>query len=182
MNRLPLLDPATATGPAADLFSSVQSAFGTIPHFAKAMANSPALLDGYLRLSAALGQGVLPAALRELIAIAVADANACTYCLSAHIYLARHVAKLSDEEIESARHAESGDPRTRAVLRFASAVNAGRGIVSDADMAAARAAGLDNEAIAEIIGQVALNVLTNYFNSAADVEVDFPVVEPHVPV
>ncbi len=40
-----------------------------------------------------------------------------------------------------------------------------------------RTAGASDEEIAETIGQVALNVLTNFFNKAADVEIDFPVVE-----
>jgi hypothetical protein len=33
-----------------------------------------------------------------------------------------------------------------------------------------------NAETAETIGHVALNVLTNYFNKAADVAIDFPVV------
>ena len=32
--------------------------------------------------------------------------------------------------------------------------------------------------IAETIGHVALNVLTNYFNNVAHTEIDFPLVEP----
>jgi len=41
---------------------------------------------------------------------------------------------------------------------------------------AARAAGLSDSEIAEVVGNVALNVLTNYFNKAADVDIDFPLV------
>lgn len=182
MSRLPAVDPATATGRAAELLPAVQAAFGTIPNFAKVMANSPAVLGGYLQLSATFGAGVLPFALRELLAIAVAEANTCTYCLSAHVYVARHVAGVPDGEIAAARRGDGDDPRTRAVLRLALAVNAGRGHVADADFAEARAAGLGDEEIAEIIGNVALNVLTNYYNSATDVEVDFPVVVPGQPL
>jgi hypothetical protein len=39
-----------------------------------------------------------------------------------------------------------------------------------------RAAGFRNGEIAEIIAHVAPNVLTNYFNIATDVEIDFPKV------
>ena len=50
--------------------------------------------------------------------------------------------------------------------------------MSDRHVAAAREAGLTDAELSDIVGHVALNVLTNYFNKAFDVEVDFPVVEP----
>ncbi len=42
--------------------------------------------------------------------------------------------------------------------------------------AAVRGAGFSEGEIAEILAHVALNVFTNYFNVAADVEIDFPKV------
>ena len=65
-----------------------------------------------------------------------------------------------------------------AALRFARAVNEKRGGVSDHDLAEVRAAGYDDAEIAAIVGHVALNVLTNYFNRVARTEIDFPEVEP----
>jgi alkylhydroperoxidase/carboxymuconolactone decarboxylase family protein YurZ len=62
----------------------------------------------------------------------------------------------------------------RPILAFATAVNDGRGTVTGEHLAAARAAGLSDEEIAETIGHVALNVLTNYFNKAVGVAFDFP--------
>ena len=61
---------------------------GVTPNMTKAMANSAALLKGYLDLSGALGKGVVHPATREQIAIAVAQDNACSYCLSAHVQVA----------------------------------------------------------------------------------------------
>jgi len=51
-----------------------------------------------------------------------------------------------------------------------------RGDVSDAQLAAARAAGITDGEVAEVVVHVALNVLTNYFNVLARTEVDFPPV------
>jgi uncharacterized peroxidase-related enzyme len=119
---------------------------------------------------------VLDAATRERIALTVAQANRCSYCLSAHSYLAEHVAHLDAEQITAARKANAAEPKTAAILTFAAAVNDGRGAVTDDHLAAARAAGLTDEEIAETVGHVALNVLTNYFNKAVDVDIDFPVV------
>ena len=176
MSNLPLVDPATATGKAADLLAAVQRGLGTTPNMTKAMANSPALLDGYLALSGALSKGALKAATRERLALAVAQDNACDYCLSAHTYLAEHAVGLSTDDIAAARKGDSDDPRTAALLTFAVTVNTTRGDVSTSDLDAVRAAGASDEEIAEVIGHVALNVLTNYFNKAAGVDVDFPVV------
>jgi uncharacterized peroxidase-related enzyme len=178
VSRLPLVDPATAAAPLADLFTEVQRRVGATINMTRAMANSPALLKGYLDLSAALNRGVLDAATRERIALTVAQANTCAYCLSAHSYLAEHVARLDQDQITAARKATASDPKTAAILAFAAAVNDGRGSITDDDLAAARSAGLSDEELAETIGQVALNVLTNYLNKAAAVEIDFPTVAP----
>ena len=177
MTGLPLIDPNAATEPAAGLLAAVRKSLGVTPNMTKAMANSPALLKGYLELSGALGTGVLPVATRERIALAVAQGNSCGYCLSAHSYLAEHFGGLGAAEIASARKSDSNDPKTTALLTFATAVNDNRGEVSEADLEAVRSAGATYEEIAETIGHVALNVLTNYFNKAADVDIDFPVVE-----
>ena len=50
----------------------------------RVLGNSPAALEGYLSLSAAIARGVLPARVREQIALTVAEINDCGYCLSAH--------------------------------------------------------------------------------------------------
>lgn len=176
MSHLPLIDPGTAAEPAAGLLADVRRALGVVPNMTRAMANSPALLRGYLALSAALNQGVLGADIRERVALAVAQGNRCDYCLSAHSYLAERVAGIDAEGIAAARKATADDARTSAILALAAAVNEGRGAVPADVLDAARTAGVGDEEIAETIGLVALNVLTNYFNKAVDVEIDFPVV------
>jgi uncharacterized peroxidase-related enzyme len=174
MSALPLIDPNTADGPARTLLDAVQQRLGVVPNMTRAMANSPALLEGYLALSGALGKGDLRPAVQEQIALTVAQSNACDYCLSAHTYLAEHVANLDEDTITAARKASSDDPKTAAILRLATAINDTRGSAGQAEVAEARQAGLTDGEIAETIGHVALNVLTNYFNKAAGVDIDFP--------
>jgi AhpD family alkylhydroperoxidase len=119
MTRLPLVDAAVAAAPVSELLTEVQRRLGATPNMTRAMANSPALLKGYLDLSAALSRGVLGAATGERIALTVAQGNACSYCLSAHSYLAEHVAHLDEDEITAAaqgsrsRPEDRGDPRLR---------------------------------------------------------------------
>lgn len=175
--RIPALDPATATGPLASLFATLKAKLGAIPNVFRTFAQAPAVFEGYFGLSGALAKGVLPAKVREQIALAIGEANGCEYCLSAHSLTGKH-AGLSPAEIEAARRGESADPKTAAILRLAFAVLAERGAVSDNDLAVARATGVTDAEIIEIVGNVALNVLTNYTNNVARTEVDFPRAKP----
>jgi AhpD family alkylhydroperoxidase len=146
----------------------------------KAMATSPALLRGYLALSAALANGAIPAGVRERLAIATAEANRCEYWLSAHTYLAANSADVDLIELERARHVESADPHTAALLALSDAVLRGRGTVGDETVQAARDAGVTDTEISEVVGHIALNVLTNYFNLLAGTDNDWPTVTPHI--
>jgi uncharacterized peroxidase-related enzyme len=179
MSTLPQIELADATGATAEALTQAQKAIGSIPNMAKAMANSPALLKGWLALSGALSGGVLSAAVRERLGIATAEYNRCAYCLSAHTYLGAHIAKVDDEELELARDAESSDPHIAALLTLSDAIARGRGIVDDTALKDARAAGVTDAEIAEVVGNLALNILTNYFNILADVDNDWPVVTPN---
>ena len=176
MSRIHQINPQSATGKAKELLDAVQSKLGLVPNMTRAMANSPAVLDGYLSLSGALSKGALSAKSREQIALAVAQANECEYCLAAHSAIGKMVG-LSVDQILDSRRGTSVDPKTDAIIQFARQVVDQRGLVSDANIAQVRAAGLDDGAIAEIVANVALNIFTNYFNHVAETEIDFPRAE-----
>ncbi len=175
MNRIPPVDRSTTTESVRKSFDAIQKQLGTVPNMMRTMAQSPSVLDAYLGFGAALRRGSLPVSLHEQIALAVAEVNACDYCLSAHTVLGRG-AGLSNDQLRASREASASDPKTAAALQFARAVVERRGDVRDQDLASVRAAGYSDGDIAEIIAHVALNVFTNYFNRAAHTEIDFPLV------
>src|SRR5436190_17830422 len=82
--RFEVIRPESATGRARELLDAVNAQLGMVPNMMRAMANAPAVLDGYLRLSGALAEGTLPARTREQLALAVGEANGCAYCVAAH--------------------------------------------------------------------------------------------------
>lgn len=177
MSRIPTFtDIASAPEASRPLLEAVKKQLGVAPNLFRMVANSPAALEGYVGLIGALGKGTLGAAHAERIALAVAEYNACDYCLSAHTYLGKNVAKLDDCEIAANRHGESSDAKARAVLRFASAVLERRGHVADEDVRAVRTAGVTDAEIIEVVQHVALNTWTNFINSVARTAIDFPVV------
>jgi len=171
---------AVESAPAASrpLLEAVKRKLGVVPNLFKVVSNSPAALEGYVALSEALGKGTLPAATHERIALAVAELNGCSYCLSAHSYLAKNLAKLNDREIRANRDGTSEDPSAAAAVRFAAKLVRERGHVGDADVRALKVAGYDDAQVVEIVLHVALNTWTNYLNEVAKTAIDFPVVAP----
>ena len=177
MPRLNMIEQSEATGKAADLLASVKQKLGMIPNMTKSMANAPAVLEGYLGLSGALSGGDLSPRIREQIALLSAETNGCRYCLSAHSAIGRSVG-LSDDDIAEGRQGNARDAKEAAALNFAAAVLEEQGGVSDEDIQAVRHAGFSDGQIAEIVGNIANQVFTNYFNRMAKPTIDFPEVEP----
>ena len=175
MHRVPLIDRQATSADRQALLDPIQAAFGTTPNMFRAVANSPAALKTMWAAFGALGSGVLSAQLGEQIAVAVADRNACEYCLAAHTALGRK-AGVSAQALRDAQGGESVDAKTHAALRFAVKLVNERGQVDDADVNALRGAGYSDEEVVEIVAHVALNLFTNYINVALAVPVDFPAV------
>lgn len=176
MSRLALIDPLHTTADRRALLADIQQAFGATPNMFRAVAHSPAALRSLWGAFAALGGGVLPAPLAEQIAVAVAERNACDYCLAAHTALGRK-AGVSAEAMAAAQLGQSADPRTAAALCFALTLVERRGQVGESDVLALRDAGYSDEEVVEIVAHVALNLFTNYVNIALAVPVDFPAVK-----
>ncbi|MEC3915169.1 carboxymuconolactone decarboxylase family protein [Nocardia sp. CDC160] len=155
----------------APLLDEVRKRMGRVPNMTKVMANAPVVLEGYLGLSGALKKGTLPAATSERIALTVGAANDCGYCVAAHTFTGKRVAKLSDAEVEAAKQGTSSDAKEAAAVGFARELTESRG---KADPAAALAAGWTQEQVLEIVALVALQTLTNYVNKVGETENDWP--------
>jgi uncharacterized peroxidase-related enzyme len=175
MSRLHTIDPSVATGKAKILLDSVKAKLGLVPNMTKVMANSPSVLEAYLGFSGALTSGQLDPKLREKLALVTAQQNHCDYCLSAHTAIGKMIG-LSHEQIVAGREGNGNDAKETAALSFAKRVLDAKGQITESDLAAVRSAGFSDGDIAEIVAHVALNVFTNYFNNATEVDIDFPKV------
>lgn len=176
MSRIPT--PATiedAPAAAQPLLSAVKKQIGIVPNMFRLIATSPAGLEGYLGLNGALAKGALEPQTRQRIALAVAEVNGCSYCLSAHTQFGKNL-KLSDAEMAANRDGSSSDSKADAAVRFAVKLTQSRGHPSEADLQAVKAAGYTDAQVIEIVLHVALNTLTNYINETLKTEIDFPVV------
>lgn len=176
MSRIELVSATQVSNEAGQLLEQIHGAFGVVPNMFRAVAHSPAALLSMWGSFGALSGGTLGAKLGEQIAVAVADRNACEYCLAAHTALGRK-AGATAQEMAAAQAGESADPRTTAALKFALAVVEQRAHVDDAAVASLREVGFTDGEIVEIMAHVALNLFTNYVNVAFQVPVDFPGVK-----
>ena len=176
MPRIAPIDTAHAAADVQATLSAVKAKIGMVPNLFTTFAQSPAVLNGYLGFSDALTKGALTARQREIISLAVAQANSCHYCLSAHTLMGKG-AGLTAEGIQAARQGKAQDAVDNAVAVFAHRVVETRGQVNDTDVASARSAGLDDARLIEVIANVAINVLTNFTNNVALTDIDFPKVD-----
>jgi uncharacterized peroxidase-related enzyme len=175
VSRISIPNPESAPEGSKPLLEAVHKKLGVVPNLFRVAALSPAALEGLLSLNGALAK-TLDVKTRERIAIAVAEANGCDYCLSAHTYLGLNLAKITPEDAALARKGASNDVKAAAAVRFAVEVAKGRGGVSDANLAAVKQAGFTEAQIVEIVALVAENVFTNFLNKVAQTDIDFPVL------
>jgi uncharacterized peroxidase-related enzyme len=172
MARLNALDPDNASGKTKDLFNAIHSKFGIISNMMRTMGNTPVLLEGFMSFYGSLSTGSLDAKTNELIALTISEAHGCSYCLASHKFIGANYFKLDADTMDAARQGKAKDKKVDAILKFALALVNKRGGVNDSDVATLKSAGISDGEIGEIIGQVALNTLTNYFNIAAGTDID----------
>jgi uncharacterized peroxidase-related enzyme len=175
MSRINVVDPKNATGAARTLLDAVQSQLGATPNFIRVLANSPKALEGFLGLYGAAAGFALDKATQERLALVVAEGNSCQYCVSAHTAIGRG-AGLTNDEMLLNRKGSTGDARAAAMIALAKALNENVGEVTTEELDAARAAGLTDAHIVEIIAIVVLNIFTNIVGKASRVDIDFPQV------
>ncbi|QDU77627.1 Carboxymuconolactone decarboxylase family protein [Bremerella volcania] len=176
MPRLQPIPLESAQGKQRELLDAAKKKLGKHINIVATMANSPAVLEAYLGFSGAMGHSKLSAKAREAVALRIGEQNHCQYCVSAHTTVGKMVG-FSEDETVKVRQGEAADPTVQAVIDLADAISQTKGYLSDDQFHAAKAAGLGDEEITEVVGLVALNYFTNFFNHVAETEVDFPKVE-----
>ncbi|MFF0451599.1 carboxymuconolactone decarboxylase family protein [Streptomyces sp. NPDC004609] len=166
MPRLTRLTPETAVGASRDLLAELVSRHGRIGDMVATMAHSPAVLGGYLQLSRAMGRAKLDRRISERISIAIQVLQGCGLCLDAHVSAARAMG-VDEEEIARARAGTSADPAIAAIIALALQVYREPTSITDEQVIALREHGYGDRAIADVVGVVALNILTGAFNLLA---------------
>jgi uncharacterized peroxidase-related enzyme len=175
MPYIPALSRDAVSPAIGATLDAVKAKLGVLPNMFRTFAHTPVALNGYMQLSAATAAGTFNAKQREQIALVVSESNDCDYCIAAHGAIGKMVG-LSDTQVMQARNGQADSSRDVAALTLARRIVETRGHVPTAELDAFKVAGLDDAAILEVLANVVLNIFTNYTNSIAGTEIDFPVV------
>ena len=169
MTRFAPLTPETARGAAQNLLGDLVARHGQVGAMVATMAHSPAVLGGYLELSRAMKRSKLPRHISERISLAVQQHQGCDLCLAAHTDGAR-AAGVDDDEIDRARNGTSADPAIAAIVTFGLQVHTTPATITDDQVVELGQHGYSERQVADVVGIVALNVLTGAFNLVAGLE------------
>tara|TARA_R110002073_G_scaffold118918_5_gene259251 strand:+ start:180256 stop:180807 length:552 start_codon:yes stop_codon:yes gene_type:complete len=173
------IEPASIeAAPASNkaILEGIESGLGRVPNLLGTLGHSSAALHSYVNQKEAVKAGSLGDQVGESIAIAIAMFSKCDYCASAHNAIGKMVG-LSDDERALNRNGEASDPKTQGAINLAKAIIGSRGFVDDSGFEAAKAAGLSESEILEVLAITMFNLYTNYANHMLQTENDFPVVE-----
>jgi uncharacterized peroxidase-related enzyme len=160
---------------AAEILAGTRKALGMVPNLFSTIAQSSAALAFHAKGSSELMRTRISAALREQIAVSTAGFDGCDYCASAHTVMGG-MRKVDAGELAMNLNGKSADAKTQAALTFNRRVLETRGHVADAELRAVRDAGYSDAEIVEIVAVTVDNIFTNYLNSVARTEIDFPLV------
>ena len=167
--------PKTDANPQVkEKLENIEEAFGMLPNIIGVMARSEATLDMYMSMEGGLDSGELSKPQREMIALAVSQANECRYCVSAHTEFCSGLG-LDTTDIIKSRLCEADNPKDQAMLDLAVSIVENRGQVSEEQVGEAREAGLTDSLILEVFSNTIFVIMGNYINHLARIDIDFPV-------
>ena len=165
ISRYPVPDVMTLPDDLREVILGVQEKTGFIPNVFLALAHRPEELRAFLAYHDALmeKESGLSKAEREMIVVATSAKNECQYCVVAHGAILRIRARnplIADQVAVNYKKADIS-PRQRAMLDFAMKVSRDAGSVEDADLAALKPHGFDDEDIWDIAAIAAFFALSN---------------------
>ena len=166
ISRYPIPDRANLPDDLHERILAVQEKAGFVPNVFLALAHRPAEWRAFMAYHDALllkDSGTLTKGEREMIIVATSAANHCLYCVVAHGAILRIYEKkplVADQVAINHRKADIS-PRQRAMLDFAMKVCQKSAEIDDADFAALRAHGFDDEDIWDIGAITAFFGLSN---------------------
>src|SRR6201981_1877776 len=168
INGFTLHDTKTAPAASAEILNGVQKSWGFVPNLHRVLAESPAALEAYSSLWGIAEKTSFTPQERNIVYLAIIYENECTYCMAGHTNLSR-MAKVEPEVVSAVREGRPiADAKLEALRQFAAKVTRQRGVVSQADVAAFKAAGYDNQSVLDVLVLAATKLISNYTNHLAE--------------
>ncbi len=164
----------TAPDPARRAMKATAEHLGYLPAGLGMLANSPKLLEGFLKLSALFESTSLEPLARETLIMTIATRNGCHLCVAMHTGRLEQLGASADVIAALRNSSCIPDPRLAAIRAFALAVFATAGAVDHQSMAAFLAAGFTVENALEVVLGIGAYTLSTFANRMTEAPVDAP--------
>lgn len=178
MSQFPLIEEEQATDPKVKAVYEeirIELGFGIVPNLFKSMAINPDFLEAnWRKFRATILHGALPRTLKEMIGVAISQANHSQYALQVHLHSLSALG-ISEDVLHRlvADFANCPLPlRQRQVIQFGLQAATQPQTLTAADYQSLYALGLEAAEIFEIIATACLFVAVNQYTDAIGLEID----------
>ncbi|MFL9960195.1 carboxymuconolactone decarboxylase family protein [Paraburkholderia sediminicola] len=145
----------------------LQQTFGFIPNIAGAMAESPVLIDAFLRLFQKVHAGTFTEAQIQTLLLTNAVTNACSWAVAFHTALALNE-RLAPADVDAIRAGRAPAQRQHAALSTLTKMSIEkRGHLDERDVNAFLEAGFRRDQVFEVLAVAAASTITNYVGNIA---------------
>lgn len=157
------------------LLNAAKENFGFIPNLLGEFAESPAVLEGYLKLNEIVGKTDFTPKEQQLAILAVSVENQCHYCSAVHSTILKNQLDVDETVVEAVRNGEQLiNKKLDALVTYVRNAVAQRGFVEEADIQAFIDAGYTKRQVLEVNLVIALKTISNYTNHLAHTPLDEP--------
>ena len=174
--RITPLEISDASAQSRKLLETIQDRWGNLFNVAKVIANAPAVLTVMDSIWNDLPKSSLSMADRELIAMELAVANGCHYCVPAHRFVAHEASGLEDDIVEQLDRVSNGGTlekgRLATMQQLVRRLEATRGGLDDDEFQWFQEQGVTPQQMLETIAEIAHCTITNYSNRLARTPLD----------
>ncbi len=147
--------------------------FGFVPNLLGEFAESPAVLEGYLKLDEIVGKTEFTPVEQQIAILAVSIENECHYCSAVHSTILKNQLEVGAEIVESVRKGGPvADKKLNALVNYVRATVKQRGNQDDATVQKFLDAGFSKRQALEVNLIIALKTISNYTNHLADTPLD----------
>lgn len=155
------------------LLKAAEENFGFLPNLLGEFAESPAVLEGYLKLSEIVGKTDFTPKEQQLVILATSVENQCHYCSAVHSTILKNQLKVDESLVDAVRNGdEVPDEKLDTLVTYVKKAVAKRGFVEESDLQAFLDAGYSKRQVLEVNLIIALKTISNYTNHLANTPLD----------
>lgn len=154
------------------LLQKAKDAYSFVPNLLATMAESPALLEGYMTLASVFDKTNFSETERQIVLMTNNRLNDCKYCMAAHTTISQ-MAGIEENVIQALRNNTAiADDKLESLRTFSAAVNKSKGWPSEDEVSAFIEAGYTLQHVLDVILGTSLKVMSNYTNHIAKTPLD----------